>query len=397
MGEKSRAEPASNVENRLRILRTGKGLSQGELAAMAGITRQAIYAIEGNQYLPTTAVALRLAAALGCRVEDLFSLITSREVIEGELLGSVPEDRRGRVKVARVGQRLIVRPVAELGDVLPYAVPADGLLVGVLADRRKGGRPRARVELLRDHREIEEEIVVAGCDPTVFLAGEYLRRSEGRASVVGWTMGSSAALQAVKRGEVHMAGVHIQDPRSGEWNLPYLRRHLDLDEFTVVTFARWEEGLMLRRGNPKGIRSVADLTRKNVQIVNREEGAGARLLLDRSLGAAGIRPQQIKGYDRLAASHVEVGRGIAHGGADVGLGVRSAARLLGLDFIPLQEERYDLVIPTRYLKSHPGISTFLDAIVSRSFRTEIEALGGYDTRETGKVQTVQGLQATSRS
>jgi molybdate-binding protein len=145
---------------------------------------------------------------------------------------------------------------------------------------------------------------------------------------------------------------------------------------------------MLKHGNPKRLRSVSDLARKDVQIVNREEGAGARLLLDRALGDAGIRPQQIKGYARLARSHVEVARLVSDGVADVGLGVRSAARLLGLDFVPLQEERYDLVIPTEYLKSHPGISNFLDAIVSRAFRAEVEALGGYDTRQTGTVQTL---------
>ncbi|MER3424127.1 MAG: hypothetical protein C4293_13810, partial [Nitrospiraceae bacterium] len=119
MSEKSRAEPASNIENRLRSLRTAKGLSQGRLASMAGITRQAIYAIEANQYLPTTAVALRLAGALDCRVEDLFSLVSSGEVIEGELIGDVPKNAgRTRVKVARVGDRLLVRPVAHLGHVL---------------------------------------------------------------------------------------------------------------------------------------------------------------------------------------------------------------------------------------------------------------------------------------
>ncbi|MDE3224468.1 MAG: helix-turn-helix transcriptional regulator, partial [Nitrospirota bacterium] len=125
MGEKSKAEPASNIENRLRALRTAKGLSQGTLAGMAGVTRQAIYAIEANQYLPTTAVALRLAGALDCRVEDLFSLIAGGEIVEGELVGSLPDDpAQARVKVARVGSRLLVRPVSGLGEVLNFTVPA---------------------------------------------------------------------------------------------------------------------------------------------------------------------------------------------------------------------------------------------------------------------------------
>jgi len=399
MGEKNKAEPASNIENRLRSLRTAKALSQGVLANMAGITRQAIYAIEASLYLPTTAVALRLAGALDCRVEDLFSLVSTGEVIEGDLLGAPPsssaDSARVRVKVARVGERVVVRPVATLGGVLNYTVPADGLIVGSAGSTGRTAKAgaRVRVQLLRDRRVVEGDVAVAGCDPAIFLAGEHLRRRQDKTAVVGWTMGSAAALEALKQGEVHVAGLHIVDARSGESNLPYLRRHLKGNEFTVVTFATWEEGFMVRAGNPKGIREVADLARKDVKLVNREEGSGARLLLDQKLVAAGIKASRIRGYQRIASSHFEVARVIAEGQADVGIGVWSAARLFGLDFLPLQEERYDLVVPTPYLKTHPGLTHLLDTIVSRPFRTEIEALGGYDTRETGKIQELRGKQS----
>lgn len=395
MGEKHRAEPASNVENRLKNLRMAKGLSQGALATMAGITRQAVYAIETNQYLPTTAVALRLAHALGSRVEDLFSLVAVGEVIEGEVVQSAGAEALGstssRVKVARVGDRMLVRPVSTLGEILNYTVSADGLMLG---PAKPGGRTRkegarVRVQLLRDRRAVEAEVAVAGCDPAIFLLGEHLRRWEHLASVVGWTMGSAAAIEALKRREVHVAGLHLVDAKSGESNLPYLRRHLKGDGFTVVTFAAWEQGLMVQRGNPKAIREVADLARKGLTIANREEGAGARVLLDRQLAAAGIKPSQVGGYGRVVGSHLEVGRLISQGQADAGIGVRSAARLLGLEFIPLQEERYDLVMPMAYLSDHSGLSLLLDTIVSRPFRSEIEALGGYDTRDTGKLQELR--------
>ncbi|MEW6544832.1 MAG: substrate-binding domain-containing protein [Nitrospirota bacterium] len=388
MGEKNKAEPIENVENRLRGLRTGRGLSQGELARMAGVTRQAICAIEGGQYLPTTAVALRLATALNCRVEDLFSLISSGEVVEGELIGGESVPARTRVKVARVGGRYLVRPVSWLGEVLNFTVAADGLTREAVDQHRGGGRKPGpvKVELLRDRRGVEEELVVGGCDPAIFLAGEYFRRRDQRGSVVGWTMGSVAALEALKREEIHVAGLHIVDEKSGESNLPYIRRHMKGQEVRVVTFAAWEEGLLVRAGNPKGIRSVADLARKDVTLVNREPGAGARLLLDRRLAMAGIPSAQVNGYQRIARSHLEVGRLVAEGLADAGMGVRSAARFLGLDFIPLQEERYDLVVPAKYLTVHPGLAVLLDTIVSRPFRREMEAMGGYDTRETGKVR-----------
>jgi putative molybdopterin biosynthesis protein len=385
MSARNRAESPSNVENRLKTLRLATGLSQGQLASMAGVTRQAVYAIEAQQYLPTTAVALRLAAALSHRVEDLFSLVSSGEIIEGEMLGRLLPQARTRVKVARIGNRIVVRPVAEFGDVLNFTVPADGLLLEGRV--RQAMRNRVRVELLRERRVITDTVVVGGCDPAIFLLGDYLKRRTQDASVVGWTMGSMAALDALKRREVHVAGLHLVDQKSGESNLPYLRRRLT-GRFMVVTFARWQEGLVVQSGNPKSIRGIEDLARKNIRIVNREQGSGARLLLDRRLAALGMRPTNLAGYHQEAGSHLEVAKLIAQKQADAGIGVKPAARLLGLSFIPLQEERYDLVIPKEYLDQHPALRQFLDTLVTRSFRTEIDALGGYDTRETGKVQNL---------
>jgi molybdate-binding protein/DNA-binding XRE family transcriptional regulator len=394
MSEKSRAEPSSNIENRLKTLRTAKGLSQGDLGQMAGLTRQAVYAIETSRYLPTTPVALRLAKALQCRVEDVFSLISDGEVIEGELIGPMSANTRTRVKVAKIGDRTIVRPISELGDVLSLTVPADGLLLGPATSSRRGAKT-VKVELLRDHRFVEDEIIVAGCDPAIFLVGDYVRRRSEKTSVIGWTMGSAAALEAVKRREVHVAGLHVQDAQSGEWNLPYLRKHVVPGEMTIVTFARWEAGLMLKRRNPKQVREIADLERKDIVIMNRESGSGARDLLDRRLRGVGLKPTHIKGYDHIATSHIEVARQIAEERADTGIGLRSVARLYNLDFIPLQDERYDLIFPTQLLAQHPTLSIFLDTIVSRVFRSEIEALGGYDTRETGTIRELKKLRARS--
>lgn len=392
MSEKSRAEPKGNIENRLRELRLAKGLSQGQLAEAAGITRQAVCAIEANHYLPTTAVALHLAGVLGCRVEDLFNLLSVGELIEGDLV-SAPDTTPSpaswaRVKVARIGRRFVVHPVATLGEVLAFTVPADGLIVKTLdrKPRAAGGGHPVQVRLLRDRRLVEQEIAVAGCDPAIFLAGEHLRRHKDLATVVGYPMGSAAALEALKRGEVHVAGLHIVDAKSGQSNLPYLRRHVRAEEFSVITFANWEEGLLVQPGNPKGIRDMTDLSRPDVTLVNREPGSGARMLLDRKLQQAGITPAQVRGYACTVGSHFQVARHIGEGLADVGVGVRAAAQFFGLDFLPLQEARYDLVVPKAYLKEHPSIAKLFDAIVSRPFRAEIEALGGYDTSETGKVQ-----------
>ena len=390
MAQAHRAESIEHFANHLKDIRVSHGFSQGELAGKSGITRQAISAIESHLYLPTTAVALRLAAALGCRVEDLFSLVEAQDVIEGKLIGHFPQPDEKvstvRVKVARVGTRIVVRPVTELGDVLSYSVPADGYAADV---HGQTSGSMVRVNLSRDRQAIEEEISVAGCDPAIFLAGAHLRRGKDLTSVVGWTMGSMAALRALQQGEVHVAGLHLFDPTTGESNLPFLRRALKGSHYDVVTFATWEEGFLVRPGNPKSIRSAADLADPQILLVNREEGAGARLLLDQRLRAAGIESTLVRGYDKTVSSHFEVARAIASHQADIGVGIRSAAQLFGLDFVPLQAARYDLVVPKAYLKSHPTLAHLFETIASRPFRNEIEALGGYDTRETGTVHDLR--------
>lgn len=381
---------AAQFSNQLKAVRTQRGFSQGELANRAGITRQAVSSIESNLYLPTTAVALRLASVLACRVEDLFSIAPAEDIIEGTLIGRLPraetQTQSIRVKVSTVGKRTIVRPVAGLGEQLSFAVPADGYITDT-AHRLSG--TTIRVKLSRDREAIQQEISVAGCDPAIFLAGEHLRRRKDRTTVVGWPMGSMAALQALQRGEVHVAGLHLVDPISGESNIPFLRRHLKGSGYEIVTFATWEEGLLVRKGNPLSIRTAADLAESRVTLVNREEGSGARLLLDQRLRASGVEPTHVQGYDRIVFSHVEVARAIEGRQADVGIGIRSAAQLFDLDFVPLQTARYDLVVPKTHLRSHPTLVHLFETIVSGPFRHEIEGLGGYDASETGKVHALR--------
>lgn len=383
-------EPLVQFSNHLKSVRTKQGFSQGELAKRAGITRQAVSSIESNLYLPTTAVALRLASVLACRIEDLFSLAPVEDIIEGTLIGRFPQieiqTQPIRVKVSTVGKRTIVRPVTGLGEQLSFAVPADGYVTDT--PHRLSGTT-IRVKLSRDREAIQQEISVAGCDPAIFLAGEHLRRHKDQTTVVGWPMGSMAALQALQRGEVHVAGMHLFDPASGESNVPFLRRSLKGSGYEVVTFATWEEGFMVRRGNPLSIRTTADLAERSVVLVNREDGSGARLLLDQRLRASGVETTHVQGYDRIASSHFEVARAIADHQADVGIGIRSAAQLFGLDFVPLQTVRYDLIVPKPYLQSHPTLAHLFETIVSGPFRNEIEALGGYDATETGKVHALR--------
>jgi molybdate-binding protein/DNA-binding XRE family transcriptional regulator len=372
------------IENNLREKRQSAGMSQKQLADMAGITRQAVSAVEANHYSPATSVALQLARALHCRVEDLFTIKSGGEIIEGELIGSLPRgDDKLRAHVTRVGERLLVRPLDGFGELASLSATADGLILGGGSDAK-----HVKVQLFEHRERLGRKVVVAGCDPAMFLAAEHVRRRD-KYNLVPCLMGSGMAIGALKRGEVHVAGVHLADNRSGAWNLPYLERNLTGMDCFVVTFAHWEEGLILRQGNPKKIRSVADLARSGVRIVNREIGSGARRLLDGQLETCGIQTDRIKGYKDEVPSHLEVASRVRAGLADTGIGVRAAASICGLDFVPLQRERYDLVIPKMHYETLQGLKILLDTIVTRPFRAELEALGGYDTRETGAMRNLK--------
>jgi molybdopterin molybdotransferase/putative molybdopterin biosynthesis protein len=379
-----REQTSLEYENRLKEKRQASGFSQKRLAEMAGMTRQAVSAVEANQYSPATSVALQLARALKCRVEDLFSIKSGGEYVEGKLLGALPGSAGTvRARVTQIGDRLLVRPLDGLGELTSLTGSADGVIVANDAKRK-----RIKVKLLKDRDTLRRQVVIGGCDPAMFLAAEYLRRQDDE-NIVPCLMGSGNALVALKRGEVHVAGVHLADERSGAWNLPDLKRSLGGMDCVVVTFAHWEEGWIVRKGNPKNIRGAESLARANVKIVNRESGSGARRLLDRRLETLGIKPARVKGYHDEVLSHLAVASRVQAGLADAGVGVRAAAAIFGLDFVPLQPERYDLVIPKVHYETSRGLKTLLDTIVSRPFRAELEALGGYDTRETGKLVEVR--------
>lgn len=374
------------VTNRLADRRKNQSLSQAELAKQAGITRQAVYAIEANQYLPSTQISLQLADVLSCSVEDLFRLQEREVLVEAELIGASPTPKKPmRVKLSHVGSRMLARPMEGLGDILNFVMPADGVIVENANNRSRKKNAYVAVKLLHARDVIEQNIVIAGCDPALFLAGEHVRKINALSGVTNWTMGSANALRALQRGEVHMAGLHLVDMKSGQSNIPYLKRHARNRGLVGVHFASWVQGLLIQSGNPKRIRAIQDLLKPGVRLINREHGAGARFFLDELLKKTGVTGEKVKGYHQEATSHLEVARCIRDGMADVGIGVETAANFFGLDFIPLREERYDLIMRADFLGTHPMASKFLDAVVSQPFRREIEALGGYNLNDVGKM------------
>jgi putative molybdopterin biosynthesis protein len=191
---------------------------------------------------------------------------------------------------------------------------------------------------------------------------------------------SKQALEWLHNGMVHIAGSHLEDESSGEFNLPYIRSRFPMDRLAVVTFARWEEGLVVAKGNPKGIRAIADLPR--VKFMNREPGSGSRALLDRLLKQARIPVKKVAGYARIAHGHLAAAYTIMSGEADCCLATRSAARTFDLDFIPLHSERYDLIMHKRTLE-YPTAQAFVDVLQRAALRSQLQTLAGYDTAQTG--------------
>lgn len=362
-----RATSSPSMRSQLRQHRLARGLSQESLCALAGLSRQTLSALEHGRGSPSTAIALRLARALGCRVEDLFSLADEEELTvelarQAASHSRRPASRGGalerRVALAQVQGRWIAHP-------LPDDRPADALLAG---GRRARARPLRTLEALRS------SLLLLGCDPALGLLAARVADDHPRARVTWLHAPSEAALAALASGQAHLAGIHLRDEASGEYNAPFARTALPGS--TLVGLARWELGFVTTRGNPRGIRTGHDLARRDVRIVNREPGAGARKLLDAHLARARVQGKAVRGYDLHARGHSAVAQAVALGAADAGVATRGAAHAFGLGFVPLSEERFDLVLPAG-AEADLRVGRLLDALRSRAFQRELRSLHGY--------------------
>ncbi|MEZ4383507.1 MAG: substrate-binding domain-containing protein [Nannocystaceae bacterium] len=351
----------------MRAAREALGLTQAALAAAVGLSRQSVGAIEAGRATPAVDVALRLARALGRPVEALFGG-GGGERLPVELVAPAPS---GRVALAEVGGRWRAYPLEGEGPRLS----ADALAPA-------GGAAQVEVELLRPREALAGTVVLLGCAAALGLVADRLSARAGAGRFLWLGRSSTAAVAALVRGEGHVAGVHLIDEASGEANLPDVRRLAGGAALVVITLARWEAGLVVAAGNPRRIRGAQDLGRRGLRVISREPGSGARRLLERELRREGLEVD-LAGRGRVQArSHLEVAQAVAIGAGDVGVATRDAAIAQGLGFVPLAEERYDLVIP-RALDGDPRIDRLLDAMSGASVRRELAPLG-YDLRPCGE-------------
>jgi putative molybdopterin biosynthesis protein len=298
------------------------------------------------------------------------------------------DDEYLRVSVGEVRGRMVAAPLARGAGVLTSLVRADGIVrIPRMTQGLQAGEV-VRVMLYRPQAEIRRSIVHIGShDLTLDLLSQHL--GEHGVRLISANAGSVGGLVALRRGEAHLAGCHLLDPATGEYNLRYIGEYLPGLEVVLVAFVGRAQGLMVARGNPKGIVSLADLGRADVRFVNRQRGAGTRVLLDYHLEKLGIEAARVRGYEREVVTHLAVAVDVASGVADCGLGIAAAAQALGLDFVPVAEERYDLVIPAEEWEG-ARLAPLRAVLADARFREAVATLPGYDVSRMGKLVTRVG-------
>jgi len=289
-----------------------------------------------------------------------------------------------RVRLGVVGGTTVATPLARGAGLLSTLVRADGLLI--VPAGLEGHHPgdEVDVELLRSLDEVAHTIVAIGSHDLILdLAASHLRAADPLVTLASSNVGSLGGLVALRDGLCHLAGSHLLDPASGEYTLPYLDRILGGRPVAVIRLAHRDQGLIVQPGNPLGLTEIKDLARAGVRYVNRQRGAGTRVLLDHQLRLLGISPEAVDGYQREQHTHLAVAAAVAAGRADTGLGIMAAARAFGLGFVPVTREPYDLVVPVA-ARDGPLLAPLWALLDSDPFRAEVAALGGYATEEMGR-------------
>ncbi len=358
---------------RLRATRQARGYSQQQLAGMAGVSRQAVSAVEAGHSDPSLRVALALATALGTTVEELFG-----PGIPAPVVGARPVAPLGgagaRVTLAPVGDSFVALPLAADSATRAGFLPAGGL-VAIAA----GPAPATPVRPIGPPRPT---LVVAGCDPGLPLLETPLAQLEPAVGFTWWPCSSAEALRLAAAGLVHAAGAHLLG-HTGEYNTGPAREHLARRGAEVVGFTSWREGLLLRPELAGAVGGLDDLAGRGLRLVNREPGAEARRVLDRELGRLGIEPDGLSGYGSRATGHLQVASAIAAGLADAGVASEPAALAYGMAFLPLAAERFDLVIPAAQAGSRE-VQGLLKVLSSPWLLAQLGSLPGYDASRCGE-------------
>lgn len=321
-----------------------------------------------------------LATWLGRKPNELQ---TETATLTRKIVSPAGDDDFVRVAVGKVGEKLLAAPLSRGAGVITSLVQADGLALIPRGAQGLEAGAQVQVRLYRSKAEIERTIFCIGShDLTLDLMAQFLAGQDRR--LASANVGSQGGLIALRRGEAHIAGSHLLNPETGEYNISYIRQYMPNIPVRVVALVGREQGLLVKRGNPKGIKNLADLTNPDVQFVNRQRGAGTRVLLDYHLNLMTILPEHIVGYSQEEYTHLGVAAAVASGRADCGLGIAAAAQALDLDFIPLFQERYDLVTPKQFAESDL-LAPLFGLLADPRFREAVAQRIGYDVSVMGTI------------
>ena len=289
-----------------------------------------------------------------------------------------------RVNIGRVGERTIATPLPRAAGSITTLTRAEGILRIPALSEGVTQNEEMEADLLVDEEEIFNTVVVIGShDITIDVLADEIRRLGHNIRISSGNVGSLGGLMALRKGTCHVAGSHLLDTKTGEYNVAYVERYLKGIRVSIFHLVLRDQGLIVAKGNPKGIGGIHDLTREDIAFVNRQAGSGTRVLLDYKLELLGVVGENIKGYGHEEFTHMAVAVDVLSGAADCGLGIFAAAKALDLDFIPIEKEQYDLIIPSSIL-DNSNIQAILETIASKSFRERVTDLGGYDPSKSGQ-------------
>jgi len=290
-----------------------------------------------------------------------------------------------RIKIGKVGKKFFATPLPRGSGMVTSLTQADGIIRIPALSEGLDENESTEVELLNPLNEITNTVVMVGShDLTLDLLANLLGRYYPPVFLSSHSVGSLGGILAVKNGSCHMAGSHLLDPETGEYNFPYIHTYLNGMEVKVIHLVFREQGLFVQRGNPKKVKGLDDLLRQDITFINRQKGSGTRILLDHTLKGLFLNPDQIRGYKKEEFTHMAVASTVASGVADAGLGILSAAKPMNLDFIPIAKERYDLIIPTLYFRDEK-VQKVIETIRSDEFKRMVLQMGGYDVSRTGEL------------
>ncbi len=290
-----------------------------------------------------------------------------------------------RVNIGKVGQKYVATPLARAAGSITTLTRAEGIMRIPALSEGISQDEEVEAELLVSKTELLNTVVIIGShDITLDILADEIRRKSPDIRISSGNVGSLGGLIALRKGTCHLAGSHLLDTETGQYNISYIKRYLKGVKVSVFHLVLRDQGLIVAKGNPEGIKGLEDLTRDGIKFVNRQPGSGTRVLFDYKINQLGIKSDSITGYDHDEFTHMAVAVDVLSGAADCGMGIYAAAKALDLDFISMVREQYDLVIPSAILHQ-PGIQAVLETISSRHFRERVKSLGGYDPSKSGQL------------